>query len=65
MSEIFDIRIAREEISRLTTELEQYKRWHAAGRSNVEYTATGVRICRGHHEGCEPCEWEEFTRESA
>lgn len=42
------------------TELEQYKAWHTNGRSNVEFIDGGVRICRGHHEKNEPCEWTEY-----
>lgn len=48
----------------LAAELAKYKEWHASGRSNVEYTKTGARICRGEHEKYEPCEWESYALET-
>lgn len=45
----------------LAEQVIQLEAWHAGGRSNVDFTDRGVRICRGHHDKGASCEWEYYT----
>jgi len=52
----------KSEVLKLQAEYDKLWRYHINGRANVEYTDTGLRICRGYHDKDEACVWEEFSR---